>query len=195
MVHPNPTSPLWLIALISLLSLVWLWDGDAQSEVMQLSGHAQPWPTEQARAMTGVWYVVSSEPAQVDPHCAHPASVNVLLRAAHQLDYTLSCADADGQPYQAHGSVMQQTPSAEASWDHWWRLLQKLHLPNARQLLLVRAVDHPLGYASVQAPRATQPLLLSRSQRNEPEALQAYELQHTPLGGRIARNEAVVPGL
>jgi lipocalin len=167
--------PVWLAGLCWLLASVWLSDEDTQIAALGWAGQTQAWEASEARAMVGTWYLVDATPDQADAHCHQEVMVRYRLRTATDLDYTLQCLDTQGRNYEVHGLVvLGSEPQAPGRARWWWPAFKLLHFPSPRPVMVVLAVDHPLGLASFRAPMDAPALLLSRSRLGEAPAIEAF---------------------
>ena len=188
----GPGWPIWAVALLLLLSAVWLSDEEAQTKSLAWAGETRPWDSAEARAMVGTWYLVGATPAQADPHCAQDVLVRYALRSANELDYTLQCKTLLGRHLEVRGVVVRRSQREQAGHGLWWPVLKLLHLPNARRVMVMQAVDHPRGLASFNAPMDAPPLVGSRSRRSDDDSVQAF-LRSVSMNPHLAGSPLLGP--
>jgi hypothetical protein len=184
--------PLWAVALICLLTGVWLTDDDTATAAFTASGVARHLPDNEARAMVGTWYLADGAPDALDDHCARDLRVHYRLRAVDSLGYRVECTTATGEHFTREGVTLLDRHRLQAPVSPWRVRLLSLVMPHIASVLMLEAVDHGLGMASVRLGAATESLLLSRSRYPDEDAIQAFLHDTTHLQS-MANNAAAAP--
>lgn len=182
--------PIWAVALIGLLAGVWLADDDTATAAFTVAGVARRVPDAEARAMVGTWYLADGAPDALDDHCARDLRVHYRLRSADSLGYLLQCTTAASVNFMRQGVVLLDRNRLDGPTPHWRAQLLTLAMPRTQPVLMLEAVDHALGMASVRLSVASESLLLSRSRYPDEDAVQAF-LHYTSDPQNLADKAAV----
>lgn len=181
--------PVWAVALIGLLAGIWLADDDTAPAAFTAAGLARYVPSSEARAMVGTWYLADGAPDALDPRCARDLRVHYQMRSADSLGYTLQCTTASGANVLRQGVTLLDHSHLDGTSPRWGARALAVVMPSNRPVLMLEAVDHALGIASVRLNGVNESLLMSRSYRADENAIQAF-LHYTSDLQNVAESAA-----